>query len=305
MVRPKLSHIKESCIKFGFELLDEKYKNNSFKHQFKCLKHNQIHRACFKVIKLGIGLRCCRLERLKSLNDFRRHNIDDVRKNSLESGFEFLDEKYEGINHKHFFKCLRHGRVNKASYKQIKRGFGLKCCHRTANSPVKKDINEFIFKKLDLLGFKLVGDYRGLKTKCLIKCKKHGKVNAVSVDSIINKKHRLPCCYKEHVVSSASRVKDITKEMAWRHETKSKNEHMCYVCRRKNLAENECVAYRFQLEDIGEIINPCLCSDCNVQFHKIHGFVGNTHEQFKEFIESFRKYPGGAGVVMRKIEWNK
>ena len=297
MVRLKLSHVQESCLKLGFEFLDEKYKNNSFKHTFRCIKHDQVHKGCFIALRKGVGLRCCRLDRIKQWRDYRKHGIDEVRAACLDNGYELQDKEYLHINYKHHFRCLKHGQIHKASYKQIKRGAGLKCCHKK----VKPSSEDYLIDKLNDLGFSLLGKFDGINEKSMLKCKKHGKVFFSTIKSLV-KDHKKPGCCAEPVEPKTPKVVAPT-DAAWRHETKEAAEFRCFVCRAKDLNDGNSVAHKVHIETEEEVIDSMvMCNDCSLLFHKKYGFTGNTSDQYEEFCLEHSKHTG-IESTMRKIDW--
>jgi len=299
MVRLKLSNIQENCLSLGFEFLDEKYRNNSFKHTFKCLKHDQVFKSCFKSIHKGVGLRCCRLDRVKQWLDFRKHTISEVEDFCLKAGFRLIDKKYLHVNYRHFFRCLQHNRVHRASYKQIKRGIGLECCHKKITHSGSE---EYTLGKLESLGFKLLGEFEGINSKTLIKCKKHGKTLLVTVRSIVRDHRKFSCCRAATKPLKKSRPKLSPKSSLWENDIKMASDFKCFVCKAKDLTDKSSVAVPVELDNKDGI---CLCSGCNVLFHKTYGFSGATQEQFEEFVASHKKDYGGRKAVFKKLNWNR
>lgn len=57
----KLSYVKETSIKMGYEFMDDIYVDCDYRHKFNCLVHNQIHTGTFyNISTLGLKLICCK-----------------------------------------------------------------------------------------------------------------------------------------------------------------------------------------------------------------------------------------------------
>jgi len=192
MIRSRLPQVQESCNDLGFEFLDEKYKNSSFEHTFKCIRHDQVFKSCLKSIRKGVGLRCCRLDRIKQWLDVRKHTPDQVQKFCSVAGFKLVDKEYLHINYRHHFRCLKHNKIHRASYKQIKRGIGLECCRRPAEKYEAR-----LVEKLKALGFKLLCEFDGINSRVLVKCIEHGQRSFVALRSITRDHKKLPCCHSK------------------------------------------------------------------------------------------------------------
>ena len=81
--RLSLKEVKERSLKNGFEFLDDDYKGSIYKHNFKCLKDNEIHKSNFPNINTGYGLSCCRKRKLSGENN-HSWNFDVTERDRIE-----------------------------------------------------------------------------------------------------------------------------------------------------------------------------------------------------------------------------
>jgi hypothetical protein len=128
----------------------------------------------------------------------KRKTLDEVKKQTLEMGFEFLDLEYLGTNHRHKFRCLKHDMVHLCKPGQIICGKGLRCCSSRYRG-IRLDFEKV---KSDLLkrGFEFVAKtFIGIKYKYAIKCLKHDQVYDVYLVNMIHRGDGLRCCQKEKV----------------------------------------------------------------------------------------------------------
>jgi len=59
--------------------------------------------------------------------------LQEVKKISLEKGFTFLDNFYNGCRFQHRFKCLEHNEIHTTRFDSIVEGRGLRCCLVSSN----------------------------------------------------------------------------------------------------------------------------------------------------------------------------
>lgn len=146
-IKLTLEEVKKISLKNGFEFLDNNYVNINFKHMFKCLKHKEIYKSSVGLIKLGNGLTCCREESYRQNGIKQRIPLEEIKKRSLEKGFEFLDNEYFGNKYKHNFRCLIDNETHLKSWNGLK-DEGLKCCQRRKLSKMFGENNNAWKKEL-------------------------------------------------------------------------------------------------------------------------------------------------------------
>ena len=84
-----IEYIKLECLKRGFELVSGTYSGINVKHDFRCLKHYEIHSAQPRQILLGSnGLKCCGSEKLRGSNNYNWNpNLSDEERNHRRNGY--------------------------------------------------------------------------------------------------------------------------------------------------------------------------------------------------------------------------
>jgi len=117
--RLELKEIKRRFKFFDFEFLDDHYENYRNKYNIKCLKHNEIFKACIQQIFQGHGLKCCKLY---------NSNRKDVKKSLLEKGYILLSPYIKSTDPV-MIKCIKHGEVHYAKTQCILNlNSNLRCC---------------------------------------------------------------------------------------------------------------------------------------------------------------------------------
>lgn len=136
-----LQEAKKLSLERGFKFLDNKYENINHKHNFKCLKHAEIHKISILLIKRGHSLNCCRKESYVKNGIKQRISSEEIKKKTLDKGFEFLDNEYLGNKYKHSFRCIVDNEIHQKSWNGLTRGEGLKCCQRRKLSEMNGNKN--------------------------------------------------------------------------------------------------------------------------------------------------------------------
>ena len=120
--RFSIEYVKKISLKNGFEFLDNNYINAHVKYNFKCLKHNEIHKAEFNQIKCGHGIRCCFMNYIRNgVGEGGRIKFtkEVINKKCKEKNIELLDSEYNGSSFRHYFKCLKHNEIYKSSINEL------------------------------------------------------------------------------------------------------------------------------------------------------------------------------------------
>ncbi len=93
---------KAESLKFGFEFLDNFYNGTAYKHNFKCIRHDEIYLCRLGSIKRGQGLKCCKREVSKTKYKLP---CEEVKKRFSDKGLELLDD-YSNNQTKVKIKCF-------------------------------------------------------------------------------------------------------------------------------------------------------------------------------------------------------
>ena len=225
-------------------------------------------------------------QRKSGLNNknFREHTIDDVKFFSQQLGFEFLDDKYEGVNHRHYFKCKIHNKVYKLSYKHIVKGLGLKCCKGVKEAEKAAIKEDYVIEKLLKNEIRLIDDFTDIKKKHLVRCLKHDK-SYVSTLAILLGGNKLKCCIENQEVKKKSVIIAVRKDLTWALGIRWLYNNACYSCGKKNLFYKDYKVIGWPTLKEDGIDGVCFCKECSTTFHKRHGFKDNTRDQIEQFCE--------------------
>lgn len=246
-----LQEVKRRVKEKGFIFLDKEYNGNRNKYSFKCLKHNKIHKATYKQIESGSGLKCCGyINRIRA----SQYTLKEVKKISLEKGFEFIDNLYNGCRCKHRFKCLKHNEIHTTRFDSIVGGRGLRCCLVSNNRKNSKrlaleqrlSLEEVKERSLEKGFIFLDNKYFNSSYKHRFKCIIDGKINYSTFNSI-NSGQGLICCkirkskVRIGVLSSnwnpkltdedrANNKHSGSKVRKWSNEVKKRDNYKCQIC---------------------------------------------------------------------------
>ncbi len=125
MLKKSLESVVSICLEKGFEFLDIEYSGSRIKHNFRCLKHGEVHPCAPTQIFTGHGLVCCRHKTEIHL-DFEK-----IKDDFLKRGFEFITKKFSGVAGRYEIKCLKHNQTYNVNINNmLHRGDGLRCCQK-------------------------------------------------------------------------------------------------------------------------------------------------------------------------------
>lgn len=127
-LKKSIDEVRIIAMRNGFIFLDKKYINEEHNHNFLCKIDGEIHQARLHSIINGQGLKCCYIRKHKNLGEKRKYTFEEVRRISIEKGFEFLDSNYIDGNYRHNFKCMIDNKIYTGQFRTIVKGGGLKCC---------------------------------------------------------------------------------------------------------------------------------------------------------------------------------
>lgn len=210
-----LKEVERRSKEKGFIFLDEFYNNTRFKHNFKCIKDNEIHKSTFQSIQSGRGLKCCG-ERKCKLNGIKRIlSLKEVKRRSKEKGFIFLDKEFKGNRFKHNFKCLEDGEIHLSLFGAIHNGQGLKCCGKRKARLIGikqrlslKEVRERSLKR----GFEFLDkEYKGNSFKYNFRCLEDNEIHQSRCNDILDGAGLKCCGRRKWDLLLKSRLKDVKK----------------------------------------------------------------------------------------------
>ncbi len=239
----------------------------------------KLYNAQTKELELKVG----------SNKNFRKHSLEEVKDYSSKLGFIFLDEKYEGVNHRHYFKCTVHNKISKATYKDIHKGLGLRCCKGVREAEKATVKEDYVIERLLKRDIKLLDTFTDIKKKHMVKCLKHNKIELSTLAKLLNKT-QLHCCVEESM-ERKKKVKIAVKiDPIWALCIRWVYANTCRVCRLKDLSNENYKSIYLSPSKEGNLDGVLMCKKCAVDFGKSNGFKDNTTEQFEQFYEEYSGY---------------
>ena len=284
------AEIRDLCIKYNIELLDDEYIGNNYHHSWFCKKHKKEQVQRLDKIQRSGELKCCSHAKNLASN---KQELSEIEK---ELNITLLSE-YFSNNIPLTWKCNTHDEYFKKSLQTIRKNPQPHCCKREEKLKMVKTV-------VEPLGYILLDDeYIG--TTHTWYCIHHNRTyyNRRTTYNDFARGQLLKCCANEknsgknhpnytHNVTDEQRVNDrrSQKNKIWRQEVIKRDDLTCQRC---GISGTKIVAHHLEnyLENPSLRYDPrngiTLCVPCHKEFHSKYGKGRTTKIQTEEWINGY------------------
>lgn len=171
--------VKQKFEEKGYLLLEEDYKNNHTKMEYRCPNHpDKKNLITYHDLNAGCGCKYCAGNNIK-------YEYKQVKYEFEKRGYKLLENEYKGVHDKMYFQCPNH--LNKKlqmTFNQLLKGIKCKYCSGKG-SPSVLEVKQLFKKK----GYELLSDtYINSKSPLKYICKKHPhEIKEITWDLIKNR----------------------------------------------------------------------------------------------------------------------
>lgn len=288
-----MDQLQQWCTNNNIVFLDKQYVNNSYKHKWLCIKHNEIHTSRWDKIKATNNLKCCNVQNKQKRKEILVENC--CKKYNISLVGEYKDSQIPTQ-----WRCNIHNEVFTNTRHCIEHTRGKPpCCRAGKHGHLLDDIKNFALQR----NMCFVDEkFLGVAHKHNWKCNKHNKVNNTKYCILVSGS-LLRCCEQElnsgtnhpnynHSVSDDQRIKDRRddKNKQWRKSVILRDNLTCQKCKLTiidvKLNAHHMYSY-LEYPDLRHDVNNgiTLCAECHINFHKIYKKINNTPQQILQYLQ--------------------
>lgn len=192
----------EEVRRLGRVILVDEYINCKVRTAYRCVIHNEIHKAIPSNVLKGLGLKCCKSSGGNKIIDKHAKMYDEriAKFGKLKRIDDYINSKTPILH-----ECLIHGEQGLQSPNAAVQGKGLTCCLQSTqqmNAENKKNrIIQLLQTELEGINPNLEwigGKYNGNESKLEFLCKKHGEIHPASWAQV-RTGCGIRCCRRENL----------------------------------------------------------------------------------------------------------